>query len=327
MLRYRGALMTDMPEYDVEETTTKSISSSHRNRWRNRLAISFLALVLLWIFRKSILKTVIILFRILLPFWQRGFRPCLPPGTIPLNANGVPSHRFGVAFLHVNPKKDARQETIMRLSEQNRLDYCNRHNYTFLNGTEWFIQNRHELEDVLNPRWLKTIYMRHVQKTHPELDWTLYLDSDIIIMRMDMGIDQLLVGTAPDQGIILSEDGDGINSGAWIVSHQPVGRKVIDKWLEGPITLPWPEPPGNQQYLKQIIDQQGRLISDSSVRVKMNPGCALQSGGGLEWSSKYHKTYFEGAYGRGDFAVHFFGRHDKVEQMKTALSGSLAFFS
>ena len=65
----------------------------------------------------------------------------------------------------------------------------------------------------------------------------------------------------------------------------------------------------------------------SRPRMKIVRQCAMQSGGGLERSRDGLWPRFEGTYARGDFAVHFFGRPDKLEQMRIVESGSIGFLS
>jgi hypothetical protein len=48
----------------------------------------------------------------------------------------------------------------------------------------------------------------------------------------------------------------------------------------------------------------------------------LEAHAHLKW-----RPFMEGTYARGDFALHFFERPDKLEQMRIASKGSLSFWS
>ena len=109
----------------------------------------------------------------------------------------------------------------------------------------------------------------------------------------------------------------------------------MDAWVRGAELA---QGRNDQEYFRDMFNDRGMLKPEaegnivaprnlSQPMLRIVPPCALQSAGGLEWDPKYKRPFWEGAYARGDFVVHFFGRPDKLEQMRVAAKGSLKFFS
>ena len=148
------------------------------------------------------------------------------------------------------------------------------------------------------------------------------MDMDTIVMNHDIVLTRLL---GPTDALIISPDAGGINTGVFLIANNEFGLEIINAWAEGitkhKSTLT------DQDYLRSIFDDKGLLRkNNSTASLKLLRQCALQSTGGLEQGSG-RWPFMEGTYARGDFCVHFFGRPDKLEQMRIASKGSLAFFS
>jgi hypothetical protein len=381
-------------------------------------------------------------------FWDRW--QCRPrvKGRLPMNRHGIPSYRFGVLLLFVpeggsgssdNTNNGAaptqttmtpEQREMWHMAEQNRIEYCQRHGYTFLNGTAWAEQATqreriHRLENrthMLKPIVLLDIIQNmggpeeKVEKSNDvtpltneqqplsslssfqypdeELDWILFLDTDIVILNMDISIEEMIAGVQPNEGMVLSTEADRVNTGALVVANTIAGRALLQAWSTGANTpawdsdqwyfytlfqpprgsnkdnkdmdrrlaQPWPTPllvtdkvyPGDVRIdttipsLKGISSSSTTTILTSSTQPNKFPStntvgdhsslhnnitykvvspCLLQSCGGLEYSKTLGRPYWEGFYMKGDFAVHFFGKRDKLSLMQLAYGGSLSFFS
>lgn len=201
--------------------------------------------------------------------------------------------------------------------------------------------------------------------TDNSVEWILYLDTDAIVMDHHFDLTRLLAtarvdydpssSSSPDEdttGVIVSTDARGINTGAMLIRNDSRGERIVRAWVRG-ATEGLARGQNDQDYFRRMFDMgvvttagaaasairvgvlkdgaenfaDGASYSASSPTIRVVPPCALQSLGGLEWDDKRGRPYWEGAHVGGDFIVHFFGRPDKLEQMKIAASGSLTFFS
>ena len=275
--------------------------------------------------------------------------------------------RFGVALqLYPPPKTGWTPEfrSTYQLAERNRLEYCRRHGYEFLNGTLWAEKNL-ELVQSLKGRnvWLKSLYLLHILGTRcshsppggnrtmvdsdgsRELDYIFFLDADAIIMDLDRPLDALftnLTSNEKDAAVVASRearDDAPINAGGFLIPCNSAGMEVMQAWSDGAWenrgTIKRDQPYFNGLWKEQILlrtnaSSSSALTEESSStppRLHLVPPCALQSVGGLEWSESLRRPYFENFFASGDFAVHFAGRPDKVRQMEIAVEGSMGFLS
>jgi hypothetical protein len=299
------------------------------------------------------------------PFMLKGHRACFEKNLdIPLTEEGTPASRFGVALVHVPEDLTLGlsdyQQQILNVATRNRIQYCERHGYTFLNGSDWYLNSDPVFMKQINGRthWLKSTFLADVFRTmapasasqskqttypYPHLDWVLYMDSDIAIMNMDIEISQIIAGATAHEGLVVTREADRVNAGAFVISSSPSGRAIMDVWATGAVTkFLWSDQTffrgmfGENQELDVNKEFPGGLIlsnnKDSSVvanppRYKVVPPCKLQCCGGLEYSSTLRRPYTEGLYVPGDFAVHFFGKRDKLALLKMAIEGNVGFFS
>jgi hypothetical protein len=269
---------------------------------------------------------------------------CLPKGPLPPSEGQLTFAVAQVYYPKHGPKfwsEKARQ--IVEISIENKLTYCHKHGYAYLNGTEWALENNNNqttafiqglqqrVSKLGGPQpemWFKPLYLQHLIQTfqaNSSVDWILYMDMDTIVMNHDIVLTRLLAGAGPTDALIISPDAGGINTGVFLIANNEFGLEIINAWAEGitkhKSTLT------DQDYLRSIFDDKGLLRkNNSTASLKLLLQCALQSTGGLEQGSGLW-PFMEGTYARGDFCVHFFGRPDKLEQMRIASKGSLAFFS
>mmetsp|Transcript_22041 Transcript_22041/g.47933 ORF Transcript_22041/g.47933 Transcript_22041/m.47933 type:complete len:402 (-) Transcript_22041:504-1709(-) len=270
--------------------------------------------------------------------------------------------RIGVALqMYPPPDKGWTPDYLatFRLAEKNRLRYCNLHGYEYLNGTAW-AEQRPELRERLGGRnvWLKSLFVLDVLRSRGgaisgsgrtgredgALDYVLFLDADAIIMDFSRSLTSLVYDLNPDEGIVVAPEAREdafINAGGFVVASNAVGLNIIEAWAEGA----WTGLKHDQPYFNNLFDDNGYLkpwrsegkgggntsttlvSSGIQPRYKLVPPCALQSGGGIEWSTFHGRIYAEGFHAKGDFAVHFYGRPDKVQQMEIASDTSMGFIS
>jgi len=167
----------------------------------------------------------------------------------------------------------------------------------------------------------------------PNIDWFVYMDSDTMILNQNFELRKLLAGTDPDDALIISPDAENrINAGAFLLRNDELGKMIVESWTADSEAM---ERTTDQAYLDEMFDEETGYLLDTYAtkvssrrpRMKIIRQCALQSAGGIEQSRGSALPYFEGTYARGDFAVHSFGRPNKLEQMEIVSEGSIGFFS
>ena len=221
---------------------------------------------------------------------------------------------------------------------------------TYINGTSWAEENYSNgthLDKIKGSRrgfWFKPTYLRELLQNanadiDQDIDWILYMDSDTMIVNQNFDLRQLLAGARPDDALIISPEAEyKVNSGVFLLRNDVLGKMILEAWAAADSDAM--ARMTDQDYLALMFDDDsGQLLErympkesiDNSnsrrPRMKIIRQCALQSGGGIEQAKGSFWPYFEGTFVRGDFTVHFFGRPNKLEQMKLASRGSIGFFS
>jgi len=193
---------------------------------------------------------------------------------------------------------------------------------------------------------LRNVTMNPSSNEVEAFDWVFYMDADVMIVNFDFDLRSLLAGTEDVDATIIAKDAENpINAGIFLVRANRLGMAVTDGWFSEPKAS---ERTTDQAFLAEMFDPESgimrekyatRSISNSTngtaangteavrPRMKVVKQCALAAGGGIEVDPETKMPFVEGAYARGDFAVHFFGRPDKLEQMRIVDEGSLGFLS
>eukprot|EP00569_Conticribra_weissflogii_P010941 CAMPEP_0171384106 /NCGR_PEP_ID=MMETSP0879-20121228/37933_1 /TAXON_ID=67004 /ORGANISM="Thalassiosira weissflogii, Strain CCMP1336" /LENGTH=390 /DNA_ID=CAMNT_0011896311 /DNA_START=255 /DNA_END=1427 /DNA_ORIENTATION=+ len=361
----------------AQENSVQSDSTwKRRNRRRRQTLMLLLAMCFLFMLSflsssqpSTVLVDIGVLFlrTIVFPIAHRG--DCLPQG----NYNSNRTLHFAVTSFFqpkTNDKWNPEEVELIQLSDQNKIRYCQMHNYTFLNGTDWALRNKQLLDTIPSgPEsvyWYKPMYLRDLLRNFSSnapnlspaqrggIDWILYLDTDVIIINHQFDLQNLLRATPDDVGLIATNDGMGLNAGAFLIRNNDLGRQILESWMELDTNLMTVE--SDQSYLQKMFDTPDHSLredfmvnskhaalsnisskSTNSLSAAMNTStrpklqilkmCALAPSGGMERIGKTYKPYWDGTYATNNFAVHFFARPDKLEQMKKANRGSITFFS
>ena len=222
---------------------------------------------------------------------------CLPKGPLPPSECQLTFAVAQVYYPKNGPKfwsEKARQ--IVEISIENKLTYCHKHGYAYLNGTEWALENNNNqttafiqglqqrVSKLGGPQpemWFKPLYLQHLIQTfqaNSSVDWILYMDMDTIVMNHDIVLTRLLAGAGPTDALIISPDAGGINTGVFLIANNEFGLEIINAWAEGitkhKSTLT------DQDYLRSIFDDKGLLRkNNSTASLKLLRQCALQSTG------------------------------------------------
>ena len=274
-----------------------------------------------------------------------SLRPsCLPP----FNDNMMPKKNVSFALATMILPKDGpthwneNMRDMLLISERNKVKYCDYHGYRYINGTEWAINSytSHLVHVQGSERgvWFKPIYLKELLRNmtfSASTDtWLLYMDVDSIIVNHKFDLRRLIADTVEEDAIIISEDASGINTGVFLIRVNEMAMQILDIWGGRDTVKRYSVDMNDQSYFRLMFREDGYLKqeylkSSESLRprIKIVRQCALQSGGGLESKPGRLCPHFEGRYAYGDFAVHFYGRPDKLAQMKIAERGSLDFWS
>lgn len=274
-----------------------------------------------------------------------SLRPsCLPP----FNDNMMPKKNVSFALTTMILPKDgpthwnANMRDMLLISERNKVKYCDYHGYRYINGTEWAVNSytSHLVHVQGSERgvWFKPIYLKELLRNmtfSASTDtWLLYMDVDSIIVNHKFDLRRLIADTVEEDAIIISEDASGINTGVFLIRVNELAMQILDIWGGRDTVKRYSVDMNDQSYFRLMFREDGYLKqeylkSSESLRprIKIVRQCALQSGGGLESKPGRLWPHFEGTYAYGDFAVHFYGRPDKLAQMKIAETGSLDFWS
>lgn len=94
-----------------------------------------------------------------------------------------------------------------------RRRYCQRHNYTLIN-----VNN---LVDHSRPiAWSKLVALEHIFKTE-KYDYLFYQDMDTVIMNPDVTLESFIDASARQFDVLITEDMNGLNTGAFIMRNTP----------------------------------------------------------------------------------------------------------
>jgi len=121
-------------------------------------------------------------------------------------------------------KVNEHHEPIQQCTKEVTQLYCNRHNYTYIIDTAEWDKSR-------SPRWIKYPALYRAMQNHPEIDWFMWLDADILIMNHDITLDSF-VNTDKDfvsETFILPKT----------YKIEDIQGEVILTWCKGQV-VPWP---------------------------------------------------------------------------------------
>lgn len=217
---------------------------------------------------------------------------------------------------------------ILQLSHQNKEHYCTRQGYAMLDGTGWYSSSTHG--HLTYYSWLKVQFLCHMMNDHKEHQWLFWMDTDTLIMNMQIRLGQLLVDVERDDVIVIAADAEGLNAGTFFIQNSEAGRAFCENWLSKRAKYRYEQQALSILY-NEAVEENGDMCSveeldlshPSGIRACLNktaPGfrvlrlCAMGSWSGLEWKCS-HGYYFQGVYMYGDFIVHFAG-NDKETKLR-----------
>lgn len=195
-------------------------------------------------------------------------------------------------------------DPIGRLTLPNKLEYCNRHNYTLftshndLSGKYW----HHGVH------FIKVLWLLETMQDNPDMEWFFWIDADAIIMNMKKKLEDFLPlrfegGT--DADFLVGEDGNGINIGTFFLRNCEWSHYMLRAvWTLGSTPGKW-----------ETENDQGRMYTH--CKRKENRGhISIVSNKFFNSYIMQHQFPNNGIithqYTHGDFCIHMPGPCDKV---------------
>lgn len=99
------------------------------------------------------------------------------------------------------------------LTTRNHAEYCARHGYDYFDGTE-------KISDR-PPSWNKIPMLRHIL---PEYDWVMWLDSDAMVMNLNVEAERIAAG---DAALLLTRDPVELNCGVMLARNCPEAERLL----------------------------------------------------------------------------------------------------
>lgn len=149
-----------------------------------------------------------------------------------------------------------------------RKRYCARHNYTLLNVNK--------LVDRSRPiAWSKLVALEHLFKTE-DFDYLFYLDMDTVIMNPDVALESFIDVSARQFDVIITEDMNGLNTGAFIMRNTP--------WTLWFLRTAWEQ--------TQLIDRKGTRGSSYSSSGNSNSSNSTSSTASPQYLFRWEQRAF-----------------------------------
>lgn len=224
--------------------------------------------------------------------------------------------RIGMLMLYSNEDGNW-GDKLMNAVIQNREHYCAKHNYVLVTANDLIEKSR-------PTAWSKLRAMDHFLH---RFDYLMYIDMDIVIMNPDIPL-TLFIDTSPQSDFIMTEDWNGVNTGAWIAKNTPFAHWFLQTAWNQTQLIPKTSFDGKNHpfeyeqrsfhfLLHTPIWQQRQLPryrGDSHALQQhffILPQCSFNSYimYPYYWQGDREKSHFAD----GDFLVHFAGKKGRVK--------------
>ena len=138
--------------------------------------------------------------------------------------------KIGIVMLYSDNTKGNWPTDLTTEILHNRQVYCNKHGYTLLIGN-------HLIDKSRPAAWSKLLAISYYL---PLYDYIFYLDTDIVIMNMNIKLEYIIntfsgFGTSNSAAdIFMTEDWSGPNTGAWLIKNTNFSTWFLNTaWNEG----------------------------------------------------------------------------------------------
>lgn len=121
-----------------------------------------------------------------------------------------------------------RDDTYIKIHDDNFTKYCDRHNYTY-------IRCHNEPLDIKLPvYWYKIAFVNKILKEN-KYDYVLWVDSDTLVTNMNIKIEDIVKS---NKDIYIANEIDGgiltkvLNAGIFMIRNSKIGNEFLDECLE-----------------------------------------------------------------------------------------------
>ena len=98
--------------------------------------------------------------------------------------------------------------------------YCQKNDYHFYFETDYIDDTRHVY-------WNKILLIQKCMRKG--YDYVLWLDSDIVIMRMDLRIEEIIQKYMSDKDFLIACDPEMINTGVWLCKNNKYTYNILSE--------------------------------------------------------------------------------------------------
>ena len=78
---------------------------------------------------------------------------------------------------------------------------------------------------------LKILAILDSARNHPEVDWILYTDIDILILNFQIHLRDLVSRAPKEATMIIAPDSRTLNTGCFLLRNTKAGTDLLDAWL------------------------------------------------------------------------------------------------
>jgi hypothetical protein len=216
-------------------------------------------------------------------------------------------------------------EELMHRVIKNRIRYCNKHKYIPLVATAA------DIDPSRPAAWSKFLA---IQKHLPNYDYIAYFDMDAVIMSVSTPLETFIEAAGPCSDLVLTEDWNGPNTGAFLVKNTAWSRWFMaHAWEVGEPLVPKRSPAGTKhpfEYEQRVV----HYLLDSGVwkqrglskyhepnasaqiraHVSMLPQCAFNSYSLHPLDSRGLPDDVSRYTPESDFLVHFAGKKGQIKK-------------
>ena len=135
-------------------------------------------------------------------------------------------------FATVVVAETRRDNPIITRSIQNKKKYAKQHNYHFALQTEEVVINPDPEWGTIKNGWLKPYVAIQAMKAYPEVEWIWWIDTDAVVMNMDVSLEAVLFAVPPTKHMVVANKCDGVNSGSLLIRNSIQGRVYMERMLD-----------------------------------------------------------------------------------------------
>jgi len=183
----------------------------------------------------------------------------------------------------------------MKYPNLSKIKYCEKHNYTFIEGGEQHYQNTRHMT------WSKVKLMIECLIDYPESEYLVWIDADAMIMNDTIRLEDIICEYMGKKTFMMSRDnGFLINTGVWFVKNNAYALYMLNKLYDDAIEEHLFDNYAEQGFYTYLYDRNVSKLGEHSVILHTNKQHVFNC------SYCFYQT--------GNFIVHYLGmtNHDTI---------------